>query len=175
MSLITQKNILMIYFIQQGNDGPIKIGFTEQEDIMKRKYMLQTGNPINLHYLKVVDGNRLTERLLHEKFQDIKINGREWFYPTDFLLKFISSLDGIGEEGIQLNSPNILSLEEKIKDNIKAILESWQEADISVKIFVEKYMQEFGFSQATAYRHITLANDSGVISTNNKTIEIIEK
>lgn len=154
----------MIYFIRQGIDGPIKIGFSEQEDIIQRKAMLQTGNPFELSLLKIVDGNRLTERLVHEKFQDARINeNREWFYPTNPLLRFIQSLRGEGEIE-NLNSYPPMTLEERIIENVQSILGAETNEEISLKYFIEKYMQEVGVKKSSAYHHFSIIKEKGIVS-----------
>jgi len=79
----------MIYFIIQ-QDRYVKIGFTE-ENPNARLVACQTGNPMPLQLYKVIQGDMLKERELHEMFDNIRISG-EWFYFTDGLKKHIDSI-----------------------------------------------------------------------------------
>jgi len=77
----------MIYFIQQGKDGPIKIGYTENA-IEKRLGNLQNASPRQLVVLGTLQGDKIEEHLIHKKFHMCQIRG-EWFHPHEFLLDFI--------------------------------------------------------------------------------------
>ena len=77
----------MIYFIQQGQDGPIKIGFTEGE-IDGRLSSLQTGNPEVLRCIGIVDGTIPDERALHKQFAAYHIRG-EWFQTAPELFQYL--------------------------------------------------------------------------------------
>lgn len=86
-----EKNPPFVYFIQQGNSGPIKIGYT-RDDLYSRLKRLQTGNPLPLKVLAIIDGaTTRTEISLHSRFSSCRLNG-EWFAPTDELLKFIHEI-----------------------------------------------------------------------------------
>lgn len=67
-----------LYFIQEGEDGPIKIGRGEAEGRMKA---LQTGNPRELRVRAAVPNEGYTEIFWHAVFKDARIRG-EWFRPT---------------------------------------------------------------------------------------------
>lgn len=75
-----------IYFIQQGNDGPIKIGLST--DIQRRWFELQQVSDLPLSVLGIVDGHRHTEHLLHGRFSQDKVYG-EWFAPSPELIEYI--------------------------------------------------------------------------------------
>ena len=77
----------MIYFIQAGKDGPIKIGYSKV-GAKSRLATLQTSNYSNLSLLKTIKGDLKYEQRLHLMFEDSKIRG-EWFKPTAALLNFI--------------------------------------------------------------------------------------
>ncbi|RLC17902.1 MAG: hypothetical protein DRI57_09140 [Deltaproteobacteria bacterium] len=77
----------MIYFIQLGTDGPIKIGTSENPQA--RLAQLQTSNPEKLHLLGTMTGNNSMETKLHQTFSPFRLEG-EWFSPASELLKFIS-------------------------------------------------------------------------------------
>jgi hypothetical protein len=76
----------MIYFIQQSEDGPIKIG--RSCDPESRLKEMQTGNPDPLHILGCCADMGDTEQKLHKRFKHIHIQG-EWFEPADDLMAFI--------------------------------------------------------------------------------------
>jgi hypothetical protein len=68
----------VIYFIQQGHDGPIKIGLAETErDCEHRLRLLQVGNPQRLRLLAVMGGRMDCDKALHAVFVRGRIRG-EW-------------------------------------------------------------------------------------------------
>jgi hypothetical protein len=69
----------VIYLIQSGEDGPVKIGITSS-DPRKRVAQLQTGNPTPLRLRATISGDASIERHLHSKFGQLRLNG-EWFEP----------------------------------------------------------------------------------------------
>ena len=76
----------MIYFLQAGKNGPIKIGCCE--DVLRdRVTTLQVGNPYKLTVLFIYNGREYTELELHELFQHENIRG-EWFRPAREILGF---------------------------------------------------------------------------------------
>jgi hypothetical protein len=80
--------LFTIYFIQVGEDGPIKIGRTTKSPL-GRMDSLQTGIPIPLWLLAIishVDGS--AETMLHRRFSHLHIQG-EWFKPEEELLTYI--------------------------------------------------------------------------------------
>ena len=78
-----------VYFIQQGDNGPIKIGYSA--DPQRRLQSLSTASPYPLRLLGVVDGDMALEQALHHRFADHQLEG-EWFAPTPDLLEFIANL-----------------------------------------------------------------------------------
>lgn len=76
----------VVYFIQLGEGGPIKIGFTTNLD--KRIKALQTASPDNLILLAAVEGSERTERGLHARFGEHRQRG-EWFAPAPEILEYI--------------------------------------------------------------------------------------
>ena len=79
-----------IYFIQQGNNGPVKVG--RSCDVSSRMASLQTANPVPLRLLATVpEDETLTEASVHQRFCHIRLEG-EWFEPTHELRGFIESL-----------------------------------------------------------------------------------
>ena len=83
----------MIYFIQSGEKGPIKIGFTIDPE--KRLGHLQCANPCELTLLKAIHGDMEEERRLHEKFRHLRIRG-EWFKPNRVLRAYIHKASRVG-------------------------------------------------------------------------------
>ena len=77
----------MIYFIQQGKRGPIKIGHVKWY-IKGRLEGLQVGNPEVLRCLGTIEGTKDTERELHIQFNHLNIRG-EWFTPSQELVDLI--------------------------------------------------------------------------------------
>lgn len=78
----------MIYFIQQGEDGPVKIGHSVDPE--SRLQCLQIGSPHPLSLLLTLPGGRSEEKSLHSRFANCRLDG-EWFSPAANLMEFISS------------------------------------------------------------------------------------
>jgi len=77
----------MIYFIQCGTNGPIKIGYTDN-DVQSRLNQLQTACPYELKLLWYCQGNQSYESEIHECLSHERIRG-EWFRPGKSVLDFI--------------------------------------------------------------------------------------
>lgn len=78
----------MIYFIQAGENGPIKIG--ESENPKERLNQLQTANPYKLELLWVFnDGDSEWNEAKVQAIFDHELIKGEWFRPSRELLKFI--------------------------------------------------------------------------------------
>ena len=77
----------MVYFIQIGKNGPIKIGFSK--NVGKRFGALQNGIPYELNMLIAVEGDRHLEKFFHQEFKQDRIKG-EWFKPSQRLCKLIA-------------------------------------------------------------------------------------
>lgn len=73
----------MIYLIQCGEDGPIKIGYASSVD--RRVRYLQTGSPHKLVVLHSFEGDKNVERALHRCFKEHRLTG-EWFAPAPAIL-----------------------------------------------------------------------------------------
>lgn len=80
-----------VYFIQMGEAGPTKIGFTNR-DAKTRLSQLQHATPFPLYVRKAVKGTRRAERLFHYYFRPERIRG-EWFLTSPKL----SRLTGANE------------------------------------------------------------------------------
>lgn len=77
-----------IYAIQEGSDGPIKIGFATTPS--HRMVILQSGNSRTLRMLTTVAGTINRERSIQRKLKKHKIRG-EWFKPHREVLAEIAS------------------------------------------------------------------------------------
>jgi DNA-binding XRE family transcriptional regulator len=73
----------VVYFIQAGAGGAIKIGVAE--DISRRVAGLQTGCPDLLTVLAVLPGTQRDERRLHSMLRAFRHRG-EWFKPAPQVL-----------------------------------------------------------------------------------------
>jgi len=78
----------MVYFIQCGNDGPIKIG--KSIDPVRRLQILALSAPSKLRLLATIPGSRDEESRLHRQFAEDRLYG-EWFHPSPALLALIAS------------------------------------------------------------------------------------
>jgi hypothetical protein len=79
--------VSVVYFIQAGENGPIKIG--RAVDVAKRMARFQTANPKKLALLGTIpNGDR--EREFHERFKHLRTQG-EWFSFEGKLSDFLSS------------------------------------------------------------------------------------
>lgn len=76
----------VVYFIQRGDDGPVKIGYSRNPK--GRLVSLQTSIPERLCILGIVDGGKTEEMRLHRHFSAHCIHG-EWFHPAPELLAYI--------------------------------------------------------------------------------------
>lgn len=75
-----------VYFVQHGDGGPIKIGWTA--DLPARLTDLQIASPVALRVLGTVAGGESVERALHGRFHHLRVRG-EWFRPDPELLDFV--------------------------------------------------------------------------------------
>ena len=93
------KNQTNIYFIQSGDDGPIKIG--QAQDVFRRLSGLQVASPETLKVIGVIEGvSPKHEKRLHRRFAKYRIRG-EWFQPNAEIRNFIrhnSKLFNVGGE-----------------------------------------------------------------------------
>jgi hypothetical protein len=77
-----------LYFLQAGDDGPIKIGCAV--NVFERARYLQCGHYEELFILGLLDGDQSQEDRLHRMFAHLNIRG-EWFQPGGELKEFVSS------------------------------------------------------------------------------------
>jgi len=78
----------VVYFIQAGIDGPIKVGVAS--DVAARVASLQVGCPFPLALLGTVPGGFSAERRLHSMFSEFRMQG-EWFEPDWSVLNYIKA------------------------------------------------------------------------------------
>ena len=76
-----------IYFIQSGEDGPIKVGFAKS--VRPRLVTLQMGNPVKLRLLHQEMGSMADEARWHERLLRFRVRG-EWFRPNAIIDKHIA-------------------------------------------------------------------------------------
>lgn len=76
-----------VYFVQAGDDGPIKIGFAV--DFKARFATMRTDSPLDLRLLGRLDGTAQDEKRLHQTFAELRIRG-EWFRADPRLLGYIA-------------------------------------------------------------------------------------
>lgn len=77
----------IVYFIQTGQYGNIKIGYTKY--LAQRIKTLQTGCAENLQLLGFINGDKGKERALHKQFREYHIKG-EWFKLNSELIEYIN-------------------------------------------------------------------------------------
>jgi len=76
-----------VYFIQEGSEGPIKIGFASNPH--DRFRTIQGSNPRGLFLRLLLAGTQIEEGALHSRFQHLHLRG-EWFHPGPDLLALIA-------------------------------------------------------------------------------------
>ena len=119
----------MIYFIQAGDRGHIKIGHIKDKKLnafINRLKNIQTGNPQELNVLLIIPGNTTVERKIHRMFDNCRCEGgggTEWFKPTSELLEFIKSFN-----------PDMIRRVDKLERDIENT-ENRLFADIASKVF----------------------------------------
>jgi len=94
----------MIYFLQCGDRGPIKIGNTEGA-VVWRIRQLQASAPYELTLRGVHEGDRAVEQSLHKRFSEYRFRG-EWFLPVPALLRHIEAMGGLAKHH-ELERPDL--------------------------------------------------------------------
>ena len=116
----------MIYFIQAGEYGPVKIGFTDC-GIKKRIDQMQSGNHRKLNIIGYMFGTVKKEKELHKKFDEYRLLG-EWFFASPELLSFILQrympLRDMEKNELGDSTRVIFEVEEDLFDTLKSIAKS---------------------------------------------------
>lgn len=76
----------MIYFIQSGSDGPIKIGRAFR--VERRVKELQTAHHEDLSVIQFLPGGSELENKIHKDLARFRLKG-EWFEPAPEVLEYI--------------------------------------------------------------------------------------
>lgn len=76
----------VVYFVQAGPGGPIKVGWTQ--DVDRRISELQTANAKKLVLLGTVSGTMETEASLHARFSHLRLEA-EWFRDSAEIHTFL--------------------------------------------------------------------------------------
>ena len=74
-----------VYFVQAGEGGPIKIGWSQ--DVAQRIAGLQTAQAEPLRLLGTLPGTRLDEARVHRVLDHHRLRG-EWFHPHAEVIRF---------------------------------------------------------------------------------------
>lgn len=77
----------VVYFLQSGEGGPIKIGHTTC-NVYSRVTALQQASPYELRWIGYFPGIRADETAAHRKLAKSNLRN-EWFHPTPEVLAFI--------------------------------------------------------------------------------------
>jgi DNA-binding XRE family transcriptional regulator len=86
----------VVYFIQMGAGGPVKIGYTT--DLAKRIESLNCGSPHALTVLGTIPGTTAVERALHKLFKPYRMR-LEWFEPAAEVVEWIRANNGNEDAG----------------------------------------------------------------------------
>jgi len=68
----------VVYFVGPKHTGPVKIGFTADQDVVSRLKQLQTGSHEELVVIGKIDGGPSVERAIHNFLSPHLVRG-EWF------------------------------------------------------------------------------------------------
>ncbi len=79
----------MIYFLQQGKDGPVKVG--KSVDPHARIRSLQTGSSEPLRVLAFAPGDERRESEIHRRLKPHRIRG-EWYQPSPDVFALIAEI-----------------------------------------------------------------------------------
>lgn len=79
----------MVYFIQAGDNGPIKIGTSSVPEMHIDR--LQQGNHEELRLIAEIPGERSLEKKVRADLKAFEL-GRKWFHATDEVLNYIEKI-----------------------------------------------------------------------------------
>lgn len=87
----------MIYIIEEGENGPLKIGTAV--DVDRRIKTLQGGNSNELRLVMSFEGEADLETKIHKDLSEHKVrpNG-EWFYNNEYVWKYLNTLSTVEPE-----------------------------------------------------------------------------
>jgi len=80
-------DLILTYFIRDGDNGPIKIGKSTIKQFKSRLTGLQIGNPNKLNVVGVIVGD--CEKEIHRSFRRYRVSG-EWFKSNANLIAYIA-------------------------------------------------------------------------------------
>ena len=127
----------MIYFIQAGENKPIKIGWTDS--IERRIGKLQAANYEKLKILHLFEGDRESEKIFHKFAKDYRIRG-EWFNSNVLKDSKIANIVKSKKE-IKIK-PKVKLIKKSIKSSMDVKKErearGWSQELLAVKCNVSK-------------------------------------
>jgi hypothetical protein len=135
------KEIQTLYFIQQGDNGPIKIGVSTNP--YQRLRALQVGSPQKLHLLKVIEAEEIE---VHKTFQHLRLHG-EWFRPKEDLLQFIQMSQEVEGFTPFTETPSFEEVREEVQEEVQE--EEYYEESIDDLLPAEIPLEEEGISILT--------------------------
>lgn len=102
---------MTIYFMQEGDDGLIKIGFVRKpESVARRRAGIQFGVKRPMNVIGLMDGLRSKEKAVHARFEEFRENG-EWFKPARPIMDFCASIppeEYMASNGLAMPAPSRL-------------------------------------------------------------------
>lgn len=90
----------MIYVVQMGPDGPVKIGYSKKP--YSRIRSMRTAWPYEPIVLAIIKGDKDREREIHAKLRQYRLRG-EWFQPAAEVLAMAGSCEDF-ERGYERES-----------------------------------------------------------------------
>lgn len=102
---VVQGNDEIVYFLQCGKGGPVKIGWST--DGWGRVLSIAMGMPHRMAFVSIVVGGRQLERRLHQRFKRYRLNG-EWFKPEGELKALMRRLPRCEPRELATHTLNIL-------------------------------------------------------------------
>lgn len=99
----------MIYVIEEGLNGHIKIGYARRPD--KRKLTLQNGNSNRLTVIMTFEGDPSLENKIHKDLSKYKVReDGEWFYRNEKVFAYLNSLSPIEPKTEMMNGEEFIAL-----------------------------------------------------------------
>ncbi len=131
-----------IYFIQEENNGLVKIGYSKNPK--NRKNSLQIDCSRKLEIIKIIEGDYKRENYIHHICSRFNVRG-EWYRPHPELLDYIDKLeDEYSKESCKMRTVSF-RVPRQIIAHAKKIVEeigygSWQ--DLINDCFMEAYPKD---------------------------------